>query len=45
MTVGTLAGNLVLKLENDQQVTVSMGIPNFDPAKIPLLIDSASIYL
>lgn len=37
--VGTLAGNLELKLEKDQQVTVSMGVPNFEPAKIPMLAD------
>lgn len=34
--VSTKAGNMVLYLEKDGQVTVNMGKPEFDPARIPL---------
>lgn len=34
--VSTKAGRMVLYLEKDGQVTVNMGVPEFDPAKIPL---------
>ena len=34
--VSTKAGKMVLYLEKDGQVTVNMGKPEFDPAKVPL---------
>jgi diaminopimelate epimerase len=33
--VGTLSGVIVPRLESDGQVTVNMGVPEFDPARIP----------
>jgi diaminopimelate epimerase len=33
--VGTLAGIIVPRLEDDGQVTVNMGVPQFEPARIP----------
>ena len=36
IVVSTKAGKMVLYLEKDGQVTVNMGKPEFDPAKIPL---------
>jgi diaminopimelate epimerase len=33
--VGTLGGVIVPRLESDGQVTVNMGVPEFEPAKIP----------
>jgi diaminopimelate epimerase len=33
--VGTLAGVIEPRLESDGQVTVDMGVPEFEPAKIP----------
>jgi diaminopimelate epimerase len=33
--VGTLAGVIVPRLEDDGQVTVNMGMPHFEPARIP----------
>lgn len=36
--VATLAGELELTIESDQQVKVNMGVPNFVPAKIPFLV-------
>ena len=33
--VGTLAGVIVPRLESDGQVTVDMGVPEFEPARIP----------
>ncbi len=33
--VGTLAGVIVPRLEEDGQVTVNMGVPAFEPARIP----------
>ncbi|MGF1693327.1 diaminopimelate epimerase [Photobacterium kagoshimensis] len=35
ISVSTKAGKMLLKLENDNQVTVNMGEPNFEPSKIP----------
>lgn len=35
VAVSTKAGKMLLKLENDNQVTVNMGIPEFEPSKIP----------
>lgn len=37
MLVNTRAGFLELKLETDQSVTAKLGVPNFDPAKIPFI--------
>ncbi|EPA8653394.1 diaminopimelate epimerase [Photobacterium damselae] len=39
--VSTKAGKMLLKLENDDQVTVNMGVPIFDPAKIPFRANQA----
>ncbi|MCB1865114.1 MAG: diaminopimelate epimerase [Chromatiales bacterium] len=36
LTVGTLAGRLRLFIEDNGQITVDMGQPEFDPARIPL---------
>ncbi|MAJ38913.1 MAG: diaminopimelate epimerase, partial [Pseudoalteromonadaceae bacterium] len=36
ISVSTKSGNLTLYIEKDGQVTVNMGHPNFEPAKIPL---------
>ncbi len=33
--VGTLGGVIVPRLEQDGQVTVDMGVPEFEPAKVP----------
>jgi diaminopimelate epimerase len=33
--VGTLAGVIVPRLEGDGRVTVAMGVPDFEPARIP----------
>jgi diaminopimelate epimerase len=33
--VGTLGGVIVPKMEEDGQVTVNMGVPEFEPARIP----------
>jgi diaminopimelate epimerase len=38
----TGAGQLILNIENDGCVTVNMGVPQFEPAKIPLQIDEYS---
>ena len=38
--VETLAGLIVLRLEDDGQVTVDMGVPRWLPADIPFLADS-----
>lgn len=35
IAVSTKAGKMQLKLENDNQVTVNMGVPVFEPSKIP----------
>lgn len=35
--VSTKAGKMVLYLEKDGQVTVNMGVPDFDPANVPLV--------
>jgi diaminopimelate epimerase len=37
--VETLSGNIVLRLEEDDSVTVDMGVPHLDPAKIPFLAE------
>ena len=35
IAVSTMSGRIVLQLEQDNQVTVNMGIPEFEPAKVP----------
>ncbi|KKC98659.1 diaminopimelate epimerase [Photobacterium halotolerans] len=35
IAVSTKSGKMVLQLENDNQVTVNMGVPEFTPEKIP----------
>lgn len=39
LVVKTQKSKLELKIENEEQVTVNMGVPNFDPQKIPFLAD------
>ena len=39
ITVETSAGILILHIQSDGQVTVNMGIPEFNPAKIPFVAD------
>ena len=40
ITVETLGGDMILDLDFDtREVTVNMGIPNFEPAIIPLAVD------
>jgi len=41
--VETLAGIITLRLEDDGEVTVNMGVPNFQPAAIPFLTDSEDL--
>lgn len=46
IAVSTKAGKMTLYLEKDGQVTVNMGIPEFEPANIPLKANKAEkIYL
>jgi len=40
ISVGTKAGDLRLYLEADGQVRVSMGVPSFEPARIPFLAEA-----
>lgn len=41
--VETLAGVIVPKLESDGQVTVDMGAPEFEPARIPFAADAKAL--
>jgi diaminopimelate epimerase len=41
--VETLSGVIVPKLESDGQVTVDMGPPEFEPAKIPFVADQQAL--
>lgn len=41
--VETVSGIIVPRLENDDQVTVNMGSPRFDPLQIPFLAKAAAI--
>ena len=43
LTVETNAGLLILNVNSDNLVTVDMGFPNFEPLKIPLNFDKASL--
>ena len=40
IAVETASGIISLKLQNDNQVTVNMGAPRFEPAQIPFLADA-----
>ena len=40
IAVNTSAGLISLRVEADQQVTVNMGVPNFEPAGIPFIADT-----
>lgn len=39
ISVDTIGGKIVLHIEKDQQVTVDMGLPNFEPASLPMQVD------
>lgn len=41
--LATKAGVLQLHIEKDQQVTVNMGIPTFDPAQIPFIAEKPAL--
>jgi diaminopimelate epimerase len=41
INVSTQKGNIVLQLEKDNQVTVNMGVPDFEPANIPFKAQKA----
>ncbi len=43
ITVETKSGLLELKLENDGQVTVNMGVPILEPAKIPFIAEKQAV--
>ena len=46
IVVSTKAGRLVLYHERDGQITVNMGVPEFEPAKIPLVANKQeNIYI
>jgi diaminopimelate epimerase len=41
--VGTRGGVIVPRIEEDGQVTVDMGVPEFEPAGIPFLVDKRAL--
>jgi diaminopimelate epimerase len=41
--VGTRAGMIVPRLESDGQITVSMGVPVFEPPRIPFLAEARAL--
>ena len=41
IAVSTMSGRIVLQLEPDNQVTVNMGVPEFEPAKVPFRAQKA----
>ena len=41
IVVSTMSGRIVLQLEQDNQVTVNMGVPEFEPAKVPFRAQKA----
>ncbi len=43
IVVETRGGIIVLKVEKDGQITVDMGIPDFEPAALPLLAERRSL--
>jgi len=42
IAVETMSGLIVLTLEPDGDVTVNMGVPNFEPSSLPFIADSRS---
>ena len=46
IAVSTVSGRIVLQIEDNDQVTVNMGVPEFEPAKIPFRAQKAEkLYL
>ena len=46
IAVSTVSGRIVLQLEDNDQVTVNMGVPEFEPAKIPFrALKAEKLYL
>lgn len=41
IAVSTMNGRIVLQIEQDSQVTVNMGVPEFEPAKVPFRAQKA----
>ena len=41
IAVSTMSGRIVLQLEHDNQVMVNMGVPEFEPAKVPFRAQKA----
>lgn len=41
IAVSTMSGRIVLQLEHDNLVTVNMGVPEFEPAKVPFRAQKA----
>ena len=41
IAVSTMSGRIVLQLEQDNQVTVNMGVPEFEPGKVPFRAQKA----
>ena len=46
IAVSTVSGRIVLQLEDNDQVTVNMGVPEFEPTKIPFrALKAEKLYL
>ena len=46
IAVSTVSGRIVLQLEDNDQVTVNMGVPEFEPAKVPFrALKAEKLYL
>lgn len=46
IAVSTVSGRIVLQLEDNDQVTVNMGVPEFEPSKIPFrALKAEKLYL
>ncbi|MFQ5993633.1 MAG: diaminopimelate epimerase [Acidiferrobacterales bacterium] len=43
VTMATLAGMIQPRIETDGQVTIDMGVPEFDPAKVPFEADTQQL--
>ena len=43
LRVGTAAGILVLRIQPDARVSVAMGVPEFEPARIPFLAEQRAL--
>lgn len=41
IAVSTMSGRIVLQVEQDNQITVNMGVPEFEPAKVPFRAQKA----